>query len=319
MRILHFALVCIVAVSCIAQSKGEAPPVKIEDLMEGLQNPEIVKVSELITIIQQQGIAFDLQDKELGDLLAAGVRGKRESTEMAALILACLQVCQNCRARVLSPMTKDEVKTLLHLGFSQEAILHEARVRGLKDMEISEPAAFELREAGASAELVDALVPDDKVLTIPITGYETLDLKRAEDYDPKAEEGWLKITAESAPASQTEFIFKHTGLFARAIQGSLPKDLTAYFNKPAPKNVAEESIDFNRNIEAVDEKSVAVGPSRKRKQPPPSLIEVSYLGAGSDGRNAFKIVVANRDSITQRFTFNLHWRVRGQAKEASAK
>ena len=310
-----YCVVCLVLLltPVAAQQKRAALPVKLGALVDNLQDSEqTVKVPELIAAIQHQGIAFDVQDKELSDLLAAGARGKRESNEMAALILACLQVCQNCRSRILSPMTKDEVKTLLHLGFSQEAILYEVRVRGLKDMEISEPAAFELREAGASAELVSALVPDDKVPTVPLAGYETLVLKRAEEYDPKAEEGWLKITAESAPASQTEFIFMHTGLFARAIQGSLPKDLAAYYNKAAPTNVAEESIDLKRNIEAVDEKGVAVGPSRKRKQAPPSLIEVSYLGAGSDGRNAFKIVVANKDGIPQRFSFNLRWRVRGQ-------
>jgi hypothetical protein len=197
-----------------------------------------------------------------------------------------------------------------------EAILQEARARGLKDVEISEPAAHELREAGASEELVNFLVPDDKVPTVPLIDYNTLALKRAEEYDPGAVEGWLKITLELAIGSQSEFILKHTGLFARSVQGPAPTNVSAYFNKPAPKNMAAELIDPKWNIEVVDERTGVLVGLRKRKLP---VVDVSYSGAGLDGRHVFKIVIANKEASPQRYLFSLRWRVRTRKSPARSK
>jgi hypothetical protein len=302
--------------ACVAQVQSKAPAVSLSVLTKGLEDPDLIQVTELTESIQHQGIGFDLKNQQLSAILAAGIKGKRDPDQMAQLILACLDVCQDCRARFVSPMTKDELKNLLNLGFAPGAVLQEARARGVKDIEISEPAANELRASGADEELVRLLIPDDKIPAFPIAGYKTLTLKHAEDYDPTAHEGWLKISTELPGNSQSEFIFKHNGLFERTVRGQDPRDLGSYFNKPAPRETTAEPIAFEHELEGIEEKGRTLNGLRKRK-PPPVEVSVSYLGAGPEGRGAFRILIANKEVSSQRYSFHLRWTVK-TAPKASA-
>jgi hypothetical protein len=302
--------------ACVAQVQDRAPAVSLSTLMKGLEKPDLAKVSELTESVQHQGISFDLKHQELRAILAAGIKGKRDPEQMAQLILACLDVCQDCRARFVSPMTMDELKNILNLGFAPAAVLQEARARGVKDIQISEPAANVLRAAGADEELVSLLIPDDKIPAFPIAGYKTLTLKHAEDYDPAAHEGWLKITTELPGNSESEFIFKHNGLFERTVRGEDPKDLGSYFNKPAPRETTAESIAFEHELEGIEEKGRPLSGLRKRK-PPPVEGSVSYLGAGPEGRGGFRILIANKEVSSQRCSFHLRWRVKAAPKTST--
>jgi len=299
---------------------GQSPspgPVTLEAVRQGLANPDFIEVPLLTEQIQIRGIAFPLGAQQLGDILQAAGQGKRDPRQIASLILTCFARCQDCRAGILSPMTENELKNLIKWGFTPPAALQEARVRGVKDLEISESEAHVLHEAGASDELVRLLIPDDKVPTIPLAGYTVLTLKRAEDYDPTAAEGWLKVTAELPPNSQSEFVFKHTGLFVRAVSGGDPTDVGSYFNKPAPRNTAAGLVDMRCTLENLgDEKRIPQKGKSKTKETP--VIESSYLGADSDGRQAFRIVLTNKEISARPYSFTLRWRVLTTPKTSTA-
>jgi hypothetical protein len=210
-------------------------------------------------------------------------------------------------------MTAEELKNLLKSNLPRQAILQEVRARGVKDLEISEPAANMWRKAGASQELIDLLVPDDKIPALPVVGYKPLPLKHAEEYDPAAPKGWLKAAAQMPANSQSEFIFQHNALFVRAVKGEEPSDVVAYFNKPTPRNTAAEFVDFNPGLEgatAADEKRGGLLGLRKGKTSIVApAIEASYLVATDDGRNAFRIVLTNKDMNPQQYSFYLRWQV----------
>jgi hypothetical protein len=210
-------------------------------------------------------------------------------------------------------MTTEELKNFLKSSLAPEAVFREVRARGVKDLEISEPAANMWRKAGASQELIDFLVPDDKIPALPVVGYKPIPLKHAEEYDPAAPKGWLKTAAQLPANSQSEFIFQHNALFVRAVKGEEPADVVAYFNKPTPRNTAAELVDFNWGLEgatAPDEKRGGLLGLRKGKASiVVPAIEASYLVARDDGRNAFSIVLTNKDVNPQQYSFYLRWQV----------
>ena len=251
----------------------------------------VLEVKDLTGKVQTNGIEFDLNNKTLAEILAAATKGNADPIQVAELINACLRACQDCRARLLAPMTVDELKTLINWGFAP-------------NLEISEGAANLLRKAGANEELISLLIPDDKLPTFPLAGYQTMALQHAEEYDANATEGWLKVTIELPGNSQSEFIFKHTGLFVRATRGDVAKDLGCYFNKPAPRSTDATTIEQRTDLAEVDKKTGILG-ARKHKL----TVEASYLAADPDGRNAFKIVVVNKDATSQQCSFKLSWHV----------
>ncbi len=292
-------------VCCAAQIKAPELPIALSPLLKALAAPDLIDVPELTERIQRRGIDFDL-DQQLGEILAAAFKGKRDPKQVEALVTACLRGCQNCRARILAPLTKEELKTLLQWRFTPEAILLEARTRGVKDVEISATAANELRAAGANEDLVNLLVPDDRIPIDPLPGFKALSLKRAEEYDLSAPEGWLKITIELPKKSESEFIFKHNGLFAKAKSGGEPVGFGAYFNKPAPRNTDEKSIKHEVGVDNTDERSLLARKLTPKTKPE---VKLSYVLADAEGRNAFRFVITNKDTSPQRCSVYLRWKV----------
>ena len=176
---------------------------------------------------------------------------------MAALIVAALNACQDCRARYFTPMSLEELETLLK-RFTPETVFREVRARGVTGLGMSGATANVLRASGAQEDLIAYLVPDDRIPTIPLVApYKPVALKRAQEYDPAAKEGWLKINMVLPPGSQSEFIFKHTGLFIKTTGGAEPADIQAYFSKPAPRNKTAEFIDIECGLDAPE---LACGP-----------------------------------------------------------
>jgi hypothetical protein len=294
-----------------AQVKAPQPPISLDVLVEGLGDSYLIEVATLIEQIQRRGIDFDLGN-QLGPILSAARKGNRDPVQVATLVTACLRACQDCRARFLTPMTVEEMKTLRDWRFTPKAVTQEARIRGVMNIEISEAAANVLRDAGASEELVHLLVPDDKVPTFPLAGYKTLALKRAEEYDPSAPEGWIKINTELPANSQSEFVFKHNGLFAKIIKGGEPKDLGAYFNKPAPRDTSVELIKWVPSLESGEDEKRSVLNGLLKPKPKPKnapVVEVSCLSAAADGRNAFRILITNKEPSPQQYSFQLRWKV----------
>jgi hypothetical protein len=298
-----------------AQIQPVDPPLDLDLLVKLIGDPKMTDartdVPALTKEIRSRGISFDLEN-HLTQIMRAGINGKRDADQMAALVLACLQSCQDCRGRLLSPMTKKELLTLKQWRFSPDAILDEARIRGVKDIEISAIARDELLAEGFSEDLVNQLEPDDKIPIAALEGYKALPLKRAPEYDPSAPEGWLRVTAGLPAKSQSEFMFKHNGLFAKAVRGGEPKVVSCNFSKPAPRNTKVEFVDFSKSkwgLEVWDEKhgSRPIPPDGKPKSKPP--MEVSYLEAEGDGRNIFRILLSNNDNSPKQYTFDFYWRV----------
>src|SRR5258708_25746252 len=154
-----FCLLC--SLSVIGQTDA-TKEVVFEPLLEGLEHSDLnIKVSTLTEAILQAGISFDFDKERLGAILAAGKKGGRDPKEMAELILATFRVCQTCRGQVLEPLTIQELKALTSWNFAPSAINEEARVRGVKDLQVSKAAADDLRSVGISDEVIAVLVPDD--------------------------------------------------------------------------------------------------------------------------------------------------------------
>jgi hypothetical protein len=217
-------------------------------------------------------------------------------------------------------MTKEELLNLKQWRFSPEAILDEARIRGVKDIEISAKARDELLGEGFNEDVVDQIVPDDKIPIAALAGYKTLSLKRSPEYDAAAPEGWLRVTAGLPANSQSEFKFKHNGLFVKALSGGEPNVVSCSFSKPAPRNTKVEFVDFTKSkwgLEVWDQKGSRPIPlDGKSKDKPP--LEVSYLEAEADGRNVFRVVLANNDKKPRQYTFDFYWRVLTTPKTSSA-
>jgi len=294
---------------------GQSPdgPMKFSDLTKALANPDYVEVNELTELIKIRGIGFELSEQYLGLILSNSIKGGRDPDQVAALILASMQACQECRARAIAPMTKDGLKQLISWGFSPSAILEEARVRGVADIEVSAAAAAELRTFGARDDLINLLMPDDKMPTkAPEGDFKPIALRRAEGYTPTALKGWLKITTDFPARSQSEFVFKHNALFVRTTSGEDPiVDLDASsFNKPGPRNTSVELVDFQVTADNLDQKTGLFGGSAAIK---PSA---EYISADSDpdGRNAFRIHVGNKLNKPQRCVIYLEWTVRTTPK-----
>src|SRR5215831_1971154 len=174
MRIGIGVLVSISLVSGAAQAPSVEPPLNLDLLVKIISDPTMVGalgVPAITKEIQNRGIDFDAEN-HLTQILRAGLNGKREPAEMAALVLACLRSCQECRARYLTPMTKNDLLLEKQWRFTPEAIFDEAKVRRVSDIEISGPAAKELRDAGFSEKLVGLLVPDDKLPVSTPEGYK---------------------------------------------------------------------------------------------------------------------------------------------------
>jgi hypothetical protein len=316
---MRFFLSALIA-ACVYAQKPLEPPLTLDVLTEGLRDPVVVDVPGLTREILARGIDFNLGKQELGALLNAAANGKRAPDEVAALIAAAQDNCQKCRARFLTPLSLEELLTMLRRGHDDAVLLQEVKTRRVKELDVSEGTANVLRAAGAKDALVAFLVPDDKVPTIPLIGYNTVELKHAEDYDPTAPEGWLKVMAELPAKSTSEFVFKHNGLFERAMSGEEPTTLGAYFNKPAPRNVDIDHLDFTSNLESGeivggDEKrsggllgKVKGKPKNENAKDAP-VFEVAYLDGDRDGRHAFRILLANKQRSPQQYSFTVRWRV----------
>jgi hypothetical protein len=315
MRLPSFLLIFSLLLSAVnAQLKPAAPPVTFDGLMGVLKN-DLIPMATILDGVRNRGIDFDLNQK-LAEILAGAAEGHRTPGETATLITASLDSCQKCRARFLAPLTLEELLVLLKKGGDPGALLQEVKVRHVKDLDVSEGTANVLRAGGAKEELVTFLVPDDKIPTIPLIGYNTLVLKHAEDYDPAAPAGWLKVSVEIPANSAGEFVFKHNSLFGRAVSGGEPMNLGAYFNKPAPRNTDLAHLDFTSNLEAGevsagDEKHggfLGIGKGKKDdKAKDIPIIEVAYIGGDADGRNSFQIRLTNKQSSPQQYSFTVRW------------
>src|ERR1700676_2188157 len=116
---------CVLVTVCgIAQTRQGEPRVSLDVLVEGLGDPDLVEVPVLIQEIQRRGIDFDL-NKQLGAVLSAGAKGKRDPEQMAILVTSCWDACELCRARFLAPMTTEELKNLLKSSLGPQAVFQE--------------------------------------------------------------------------------------------------------------------------------------------------------------------------------------------------
>jgi hypothetical protein len=313
---MPMVILYVIVIFCAQAMAQEAPtsPLKVEDITTGLANRDFIEVPVLKEVVQSRGISFDLNKQRLAEILEAAKKGDRDPGEMAELIFTCIQVCESCRSQSLDPISFEDLKRLSKWGFGPPEIDKEARVRGVKDLQVSKEAADELRAAGLKEEVIAFLVPDDRIPTSPMEGYKTFSLKRADEYDLAAPEGFLKVTASLRPNSQSEFFFKHNSLFVKALKGMEPEDLGAFFNKPTPRNTDIELVDFTSGVGDYEEKGGLLGIGKKKESP----IVVTKVKADNDGRTAFRIVMTNKETNRpQRYSFYIRWHLLTEPKPAS--
>jgi hypothetical protein len=316
---IFWLLVLTISLGCVlAQDRNADGRWGLDDLSLALESDELVPdVSTITEAILSRGINFDAEQR-LGDILASAAKAKRDPQKISTLISACLRVCQTCRARALAPMTEEDLRVLLtQWHFSPEAIIREVETRGVKGLPNDDAQVTQLRAWGASEDLIKLVLPDDKIPALSRgDDYKRLALKRAVDYDPSAQTGVLSFSADLPANSQSEFVFVHTGLFVKALKGEAPVKVDAYFDKPGPRNVPEELIDYGdfklEGLESpVDEKSSgSIFKKGKPKIVPPKPLVLSYSSVpDADGRNPFTFTLANNGTAPQHFKFTLHWQV----------
>jgi len=191
---------------------------------------------------------------------------------------------QDALARDLGdPMSKVEIKTMFAWAFTRDAVLREVLARGVKDLEISEPSANEPRAAGAAEDSLG---------------------------------GWLRVDTKVPQNSQNEFAFVHIGLFVKAAKGDMARDVSAYFNKPAPRKVPGELVDYESQLEDVE--ATAADDKRNRGKPKPSAFPpmvLRYSEPDSEGRNSFTFDLGNSGATTEHVAFTLRWQLRSTPKE----
>src|SRR5262249_39790343 len=102
---------------------------------------------------------------------------------------------------------------------------------------------------------------------------------------------------------------QHTGLFLKTLSGAKPNVANATFTKPAPKNLPFEMIDISCNLNAPKLTACDTNTDKKSKEPP--LAQQRYVLPNAEGRNGFKIELANRDKKkAQMYEIQLKWVVR---------
>jgi len=305
-------------IPCFAQKTPAED--QLEVLRDGLADPQLVnQISVLTDTVRRDGIRFDVGGRELGILLGAAIVGKRDPNEVAEFVVACLAACEQCRSRAVAPMTKEEIKKLTEWKFSEESILAQARARGVKEVEPSAAGVAALRESGASDRLIQLVIPDDRLVAPPISGYRQLALKHAEEYDVTAERGWLKVTAKFPASGYHQFYLRHTSLFYKPVESEEISEVGAYFNQPVPRSTSTELLDFKAVFDPLPSpppQTAAAKPSRFRgkaapapKLEPSPTIDAYYEPQSPGGFNQFRIVIRNEGAPAQYYTFKLSWQV----------
>ena len=316
-----------ISLGCVlAQDRNVDGRWGLDDLSLALESDELVPdVSTITEAILSRGINFDAEQR-LGDILASAAKAKRDPQKISDLISACLRVCQTCRARTLAPITEEDLRVLLtQWHFSPEAIIREVQTRGVKDLPTDGAQVTQLRAWGASEDLIKLVLPDDKIPTLSRgDDYKRLELKRSVDYNPSAPKGVLSVSSDLPANSQSEFVFVHTGLFVKALKGEVPAEVEAYFNKPGPRNVPEEFIEYGdsklEGLESsVDDKRsggvLGIGKGKPKPVPSKPLV-LNYSMPDADGRSPFTFTLANNGTTPQHFIFTLRWQVLTTPKEA---
>jgi hypothetical protein len=110
--------------------------------------------------------------------------------------------------------------------------------------------------------------------------------------------------------------------------GGEPKDIQAFFSKPAPRNKTFEFISIECGLESPEG---ACGPETfdekrgtwvrnvapKKGKAKTSLLEYTYVAPDGDGRAGFQIIAANPEKTAQKYSVNLRWRVLDGPKSAA--
>jgi hypothetical protein len=296
-----------VAVSCAAQAAG---PLTLKGVVDLLSQKDYVQVREIEEQVLMRGIGFNVDEGSIAQILNAGTLAAREPKEMASLVVACFRVCSNCRAQAIQPMTLGEIASLRAWGFPAGAIDREVRVRRIADLPLSRESADRLRKLGLAEDLIALLVPDDRIPVALPEGYKAFNLRRAEEYDAAAPDGFLKVVVELRANSKCDLIFKHNSLFAKSLNGQPPVELSAIFSKPTPRPEELDSIEFHSGLEDYKEESGGMFGMGKKKESP---LEAAKIPAGPDGRTSFRMTLTNSSAARdQRFSLYIRWRVQGR-------
>ncbi len=225
--------------------RGQAtePPVSVEEIVKYISVPGLAKaVEQTIEAVKLNGLGFELNEKTLGEVLAAATKGRRSPVETSKLILQIMQACADCRNRYFGPLSKDQLLSLLNnkkFRLPAHIILQEVQLRGIKDTPKSMEFVEELKLAGASPELIDLVVPDDELEIPTPAGYTREPLLRATNYDRKLVRGVLLLRIKII--GRIEFYFKHNSLFTKTQAhndkklASKVEVLSSTFTSPVPR------------------------------------------------------------------------------------
>jgi hypothetical protein len=152
-RIALVLVICLLAAApAEAQSTPAAPkPISLQGLMEALRIGGLT-TQELIDIVNQRGVVFQVTEQVETDMRAAGA----QTTLIEAVRAAYRPPVPEPKPPRLAPLAKNEVLTLLEVGTPAARIEQIVTQRGVS-FALTPAAAAELSSAGAEAALLSAI------------------------------------------------------------------------------------------------------------------------------------------------------------------
>ncbi len=238
--LLGFALALVPAFAQVSAS--DDAPLVLDDVIDFVSVPK-VPLENVIQTIKVRGLGFEFNETALSHILNASIKGKREPTLTAKLILQMLQVCPDCRSRYFGEWTKQDLETLLaNKTISPGVLFQEVQFRGIKGISKTTESIEKLKRAGASKELIAFLVPADEIPTPTPPDFQPAELVRAPNYNPKLRTGSLSLIA--IVKGHMEFFLSHNGLFTRALKAQSEAILKlSTFTAPVPKGESAVTVE----------------------------------------------------------------------------
>ena len=235
-------------------------PLPLDEVMEYVSVSK-VDLERVIETIRVRGLGFELNETALSHILVASQRGKREPALTAKLILQMLQVCPDCRQRYFGQWTKDDLLALLvNKKLSPAVLLQEVQIRGVKDLPKTSESIARLRQAGATPELINLLVPEDEIPMAAPVGYEVVPVARSATYDRTLTSGTVSLIVKVT--GTVEFVFLRNALFTKttavAKMNSRAEVTMINFTAPIPKTGGAPSFTLFSTLDRPPAKSKKV-------------------------------------------------------------
>lgn len=302
---MKLPLILTLVPALLAQSPG---PLPLDFLREALPLRSAFSAAEIVQLVEQRGIAFDVSEAALGTVIEYSAKGERRHAEVAQIAFALLRACPACRSGLYPPLERREIAALLKKGLPSDAVLREVRERGTRDVPATRAFEQELQASGASAQLIRFLVPEDRLPLVPPPGYKLLGSKAGAEQN---REGIIVVNVEVGPSGRAELFFAGDALFLRDAPGVALREPGSHFSRRLPADVRAEQISADVQASLVESGTKKV---LGKKDPKPEVRSITAPG----GTPGLSFSVSNLDKRKPRnFELTIRWAIGGTVRPAA--